>query len=247
MKLKLHLLSDLHFECYREVPIDKFICHDADILVLAGDILYARNSLRHLERLCEAYKHVIHVMGNHEYWNSEFYSAQKYLAEFEKNNPYENYHFLEKTTFTLNGQRFIGCTLWYNDSPINIQYEEWMRDFQKIYSKDTKFRNFIYPYARNSKAYLKNNVKPDDIVITHMMPSEDCVDFKYRGNPFNCFYYNNCHDILEQNRPKLWLHGHAHSFSDKKIYDTRIVRNPHGYPDETDVGWRKDFIIDLAE
>jgi Icc-related predicted phosphoesterase len=245
MPLTLTVFSDLHTEFYHDPENDWFFkdldLGGVDVVVLAGDILLGRNSLRFYERIAALAPHVVAVAGNHEFYHGEFDSVHRRIKSLE----IPNFHFLEKESVEINGVKFHGCTLWYNGGPDCVYNEMFMNDFRLIYHKAKGYRNFIYKYAQESKAWLKQTVQPGDVVVTHMLPHEACVDNSYRGDSMNAFYFNNCEKVLEENRPALWLHGHSHNNLDTKIYDTRIVRNPHGYPGERGVGFNKSLRISL--
>ncbi len=241
--MKIYLCSDLHTEFYEDPDNQWFFqdldLSDVDVVVLAGDILLGRNSLRFYERMAERVKNVVAVAGNHEYYHGDFDSVQRRLHD----TGIPNFHFLERETVEIDGQRFVGCTLFYNGGRDCLANEMFMNDFRLIH-KEGGYGRFIYKYAQDSKAWLKDTVKPDDIVVTHMLPHRQCIDNSYRHDSMNGFYFNDCDAILRDNKPKLWLHGHSHNAYDEKLYETRIVRNPHGYPGEHGVNFQKNKKID---
>ena len=240
--MRLTLFSDLHTEFYSDPENEWFFSQidpsGADVAVLAGDILLGRNSLRFYERMSKLFKHCVAVAGNHEYYQGNFDSVQRRLHA----TGIPNFHFLERETVTIEGQRFVGCTLWYNGGMDCILNEKCMNDFRMI-NKEGGYRNFIYRYAQESKFWLEETVKSDDVVVTHMLPSERCIDSDYVGDLMNGFYYHNCEHILANNRPKLWLHGHSHNHYDEILHETRVVRNPHGYPGESNTNFDKSLRI----
>lgn len=237
-------VSDLHLEFYKFFPppiFEKLKYDDIDVLVLAGDIFMARNSLQHIHLFAQKFKHVVYVAGNHEYYNAEFESIQRHLHAIGS----ENVHYLENESVEIEGRRFCGSTLWYSDFPDNYLYECELNDFYKIKHDRMKWNRFAYNYGKNSKAWLRNNVREGDIVVTHMLPSEACVEARYRGENTNRFYFNNCEDIIDANKPKLWIHGHSHTSLDMQIYDTRIIRNPCGYPGEFNPQFNPHLVIEV--
>lgn len=243
--MRIALASDIHSEFYDCDDYDFFFhdlkSDDVDVLVLAGDILVGRNTHRFLHKLSERFKEIVYVAGNHEYYHGEFNSVQRHLH----NTGLKNVHFLERETVEISGQRFVGATLWYQGGRRCIENEMFMNDFRLIHNTQESFRYFIYKYARESHQWLANNVRDGDVVVTHMLPSLTCIDGRYLGDPMNGFYAHSCDDIIEEKKPKLWLHGHSHNHYDQMIYDTRVVRNPHGYPRESGVGYKRNFRIEI--
>lgn len=45
--------------------------------------------------------------------------------------------------------------------------------------------------------------------------------------------------------PLLWLHGHLHNSSMYEIGDCKVVCNPKGYPDELDVGFNSQLVVNV--
>lgn len=104
----------------------------------------------------------------------------------------------------------------------------------------------MYNVNRESTAWLYATMLPGDVVITHHLPSWQCVDRKYLGDPRNAFYVTNLPALIAAARPAVWIHGRAHTHFDKLLGDTRIVRNPFGYLDLGEQsGYKKDMFIDL--
>jgi len=112
--------------------------------------------------------------------------------------------------------------------------------------------SWIYQTQRDCVSFLKNNVKKDDVVITHYLPHYDCIPKKYIGNANNKFFFNhNCHAVVEENNPKLWVYGHTHESMDFELPNkTRLICNPKGYNPkiyggELNPNFIKDLIIHI--
>lgn len=139
---KIKVVSDLHLE-FSGFEIDN--SEQADILVLAGDIMVAddltifpfdspwldssidlvnssqkgakayRNFFDHVSKL---FKHVVYVAGNHEFYHGEFYNSLKILRE--NVNQYSNVYFLEREHITIDDLTIVGGTMWtdmHNSDP----------------------------------------------------------------------------------------------------------------------------------
>jgi len=50
--------------------------------------------------------------------------------------------------------------------------------------------------------------------------------------------------IIDHPQIKLWAHGHVHDRWDYMIGETRIICNPHGYPNEPRV-WDPNLVVEI--
>jgi len=229
--LKIKLLSDLHFEHYQDYG-DKFIRNlatNADVCILAGDIATQRTKsnspsqiINILSRFKEKFQHVIFVPGNHDYIGFNITQYDAILAEYAADT--EGVHFLNRDVIEIDNQRFLGTTLWYGRVKDSVSVG-WI-DFDLI-------PGFSFHYIEENEKnvqFLKRELREDDIVITHHLPSYKSVHAKYINNPFNCFFVCYQENLIIDRKPKLWLHGHTHECFDYKIEKTRVVCNPRGYP-----------------
>lgn len=81
---KFKLVSDLHLEFYKEgdevyrPPVEK---DDANtVLLLAGDIHVGTKALPWIEEMTKRYRHVVYVLGNHEFYGQEWYKTLDFWA-----------------------------------------------------------------------------------------------------------------------------------------------------------------------
>lgn len=203
--MRLRILSDLHLEFMRS-SWRGFVAHlprDRDVLVLAGDICAHDMIEGVLTMFARLFPHVIHVMGNHEYYGSCPHTVDAMLRSWE-DQP-NNLSLLNRSAITISGQRFVGFSAIHHFSP--WVYEENARDV----------------------AFLNANVRAGDVVVTHYLPSQRCVHPKYAGSPYNSFFVCEIDDIIESFRPALHIHGHTHESVDTMVGETRVVANPYGY------------------
>lgn len=226
----IHYASDIHLEF--DPPMSMFYSFTGgDILILAGDITnYKQHNLDMLDELCRRYEDVIMVMGNHEHYGGKFPLTYNRLDIALPDNVY----LLENELVEINGQRFLGCSLW-----------SWMNEvdqyFAKIRMNDYKvIRNGPHhsPWLRKlnpletvathmqSALWLENNVSEGDIVITHHAPSFKSCNPDYVGNTA---YATDLSDIMLDTNPAYWIHGHLHEAVNYKIGNTTVTSNPMGY------------------
>lgn len=214
---RLLLVSDYHQNHYKKQPFvlptdDKF-----DILVVAGDIcdgaIESAYTIKGLQK--QTKNKCLYVLGNHDHWGYTFEAA------------YYAHHgipgYMNRTITEINGQRFLGCTLWYK-IPEDASRKHWS-DFQYIID----WQGIDREYQRDQE-FIEKHLQADDILITHMLPTWDCVDPQYRGDSNNRYYVSDIEDLIIKRKPKLVCSGHSHSPFFKKMHDTLFLRNPFGYP-----------------
>lgn len=156
--MKLAIASDLHLEF---ADIDLVNRQQADVLILAGDILIAQDLYDHsaesqglaasidsmgrrqqkasqyrgfIDRVASAYNHVLVVAGNHEFYHGRWIQSLETLrSEYQR---HANIHFLEGQEFCLDGTTFVGGTLWtdmHRGDPITLwTVGQGMNDFRVI-------------------------------------------------------------------------------------------------------------------
>ena len=72
------------------------------------------------------------------------------------------------------------------------------------------------------------------VVVTHFLPSPECIIPFYQGNSLNPYFCNDLDGVINEHSPELWIYGHTHSKLDKIHSNgkTRLLCNPRGYPKE---------------
>lgn len=108
--MRIHLLSDLHFEFQRWRRVWSLDAVDADVHVLAGDIGVGLEGIQWA--LANFSKPVIYVLGNHEYYGQR--PMMELLEKARQKTIGTNVHLLENDRVVIDGVRFLGCTLWTN-------------------------------------------------------------------------------------------------------------------------------------
>lgn len=224
--MKIQLLSDTHFEFHPDWGkqfIDALDPSDVDVLVLAGDIFNLPQQEAAVKWFCEKYSEIILVGSNHHYWNSDKEIVHNQLRALEA--LHSNFHFLDNQILELNGQRFLGGTMWFRPVPEHLEWN-WV-DFHKI--KDLK--NWVYQSNAVFIKLLEDNLQKEDVVITHHLPSWKCVDPQYQNSNTNCFFVCDVENLIVERNPALMLHGHTHCSVNTKLdyCDTQIICNPYGY------------------
>lgn len=230
LNMRLQLLSDVHAE-FDEDSGDAFVASldpsRADVLILAGDMGSHHHAMHVVGRLCAAYapKPVVYVHGNHEYYKFDRPRMTAMSVQLEREH--ENLMYLDKELAFLHvgaeKRRLLGATLWYEDKfPTN-----WS-DYRHI----SGFQSWHQEEAEATKTFFEEDLEYGDIVVTHMLPSKQCVHPKWVGNVNNCYFVHDLTTLIEERQPRLWLFGHTHEVVDVKIGETRLVSCPRAYPHE---------------
>jgi predicted phosphohydrolase len=235
-------MSDLHMEGGGYIPVP--MQEDKETtLVLAGDIHVGTQAFPSLTDMCDRFKYVIYVFGNHEFYHSSITYVRNWYAEQKKWNKFpDNLFVLDNDTVTLDGVRFIGSTLWTDmgHDPLTIHMaDRHMRDFSIIFTSVEKTRLFTPKdsMVQHEAAVfflekeLKKDIK-DTVVITHHLPSYSCVAPRWVGNSMNACFASNLDNLICDYKPEYWIHGHTHDSVREVVDETIIVCNPKGYGQE---------------
>lgn len=246
--MKILVLSDLHIEFAPFVP-DPAAVAAADVIVLAGDISTGTQAIPWARKTFPG-KRIIYIAGNHEFYKHHW---TKLLPKLRDLAAGYGVHFLENDTITIDGVRFLGCTLWTDfllfgedkkdeairDSTIS------MDDFRQIKAdvinqKTTQSRlsaDHTIERHKTSLAWLHAELAAGDpdstVVITHHYPSKRSTAPKWSNDLVSAIFGSNLPtEVLLGAR--LWIHGHTHESCNYRIGDSkrsvRVVCNPRGYP-----------------
>ena len=269
--MKIDYLSDLHIDFYfsRKEPItndkmkklfEPIITKNGriigDVLIIAGDIgHYNYQNINVLKYLKENYyKHIICVLGNHDYYllGKEVKSQFKNSFERIKNmrdliNSEENMYCLDGNIIQISGINFSGCDSWYNDGyfkrqyptqnfsrkSTNIQWHQTMNDAGYIYGID----NFDDIWEIE-KPKVEAIYKKCDVMITHINPSckDEHINIRYQNNPSNVFFSFDGEKYLKEGSMSHWIFGHTHEELEYQEFDVNCLCNPLGYPNESSNG-----------
>ena len=271
--MKIAVASDIHLE-FGDLDIQND--HGAEVLILSGDICVAadldmwdrrqtemgfarwRSEMFHefFTRCAERFPHVIYVLGNHEYYHSDFATA---LGEMRRKLAYlPNLYILEREIKVIGDVTFIGGTLWTDmnnrDELTLYHMRTMMNDFRVIQNSavpvhfrtqegefKTRVAKFspedavtehvkMKEYIQVVTAFLGQNPNKY-VVVGHHAPSRKSTHPRYAHDTImNGGYSSNMDDfIIDHPQIRLWTHGHTHDDFDYVIGETRVVCNPRGY------------------
>lgn len=271
--MKIAIASDIHLE-FGDLEINNDA--NAEVLILSGDICVAadldmrdrrqtelgfaryRSERFHdfFERCTAKFPHVIYIMGNHEYYHSDFATA---LTDVRRKLAHlSNLYILEREIKVIDDVTFIGGTLWtdmnHSDALTLYHMRTMMNDFRVIQNSavpvhfrtqegefKTRTAKFspedavtehvkMKEYIQVITAMLGKNTNKY-VVVGHHAPSRLSTHEMYKHDTIMNGGYSSDLEEFIKDRPqiKLWTHGHTHHPFDYMIGETRVICNPRGY------------------
>lgn len=235
--MKIITYSDLHLEFKHgwALPADV----DADLLILAGDIISFAN-YKPLAHLLKGWsKPVLYVAGNHEYYTQNPMDRENgdFRAWLSENLPYVVC--LQDEGITIDGVHFFGGTMWTNfanENPVAmVDARRNMNDFRLIRTPEGEVFTPEYSvklhrvFVEKLMAWFQEGRGGPHVVISHHAPVIN-PNTQYRNSPLQpAFNSLDMVEIIEEYRPNLWVYGHTHECDDQTFGDTRIISNQLGY------------------
>lgn len=245
--MKLHILSDLHFEYDTEFQVPET---KSDVLILAGDISPGLNGMA---RFARSTKPVIYVPGNHEYYGETIHALPAALRLLARGS---SIHLLDNDEVRLGDVRFLGATLWTNYELYGLE-----RSGEVTAHADRHLNDYICIQGENARTLTPGQTvslhlktvdwlarkfeEPFDgktVVITHHAPHPASLMPKHQGKLINAAYASDLTHLM--GKAVLWIHGHTHHSVDYTINGTRIITNPKGYRDENR-GFNPAFTVEV--
>lgn len=226
---------------------------DDTVFVIPGDLWIERRfiSRKHpltgkswLATMADRFKHVVFVLGNHDYWGQNFGLEPGRVKMALNDDKLANVSFLENTSVVIDQVKFLGGTLWTDfakqDPLVMIKAQSLMNDYK--YIRNGPGYRKLYPaevLAAHLKArnFIMGSCVKDDptqrvMVVTHMAPSFQSYE-NYDGarDSASPYYASDLSELIleDTQAAEWWVHGHIHSTADYMIGDTRIMCNPRGY------------------
>lgn len=240
--MRIHVLSDLHMKSSADLarapaPVD------ADVVVLAGDILDSP-----VDAVNWAREHfpqpVVVVAGNHEFYGNGMVAAIRDGRAASD----ERVRFLENDVAVIGGVRFLGTTLWtdfelYGEDRVKEAMSaarSGMADFSTIYEDDPSGGSMAPRFTPPSSLHrhvearrflsdmLSQPFEGPTVVVTHHAPHPFSVAPLWAGHAVTPCFVSDLEDLILAGQPHLWIHGHTHESFNYRVGDTRVVCNPKG-------------------
>lgn len=241
MGTKIITFSDLHLEFKEDFkpPLDS----DADIMVLAGDIV-TFDKIDRLQRFLEGWdRPFIYVCGNHEYYNVDMGSPlsmqqveniiyDEIVCKFPKA------YFLKDDYCTINGVQFFGGTMW-TDFNNNDYFSKGraafrMKDYKCISNIDKVLTPndtvlFHNGYVEKLIAWLEDSLEGPRVIISHHSPVYN-RNTQYANDLWPAYLSLDMPKIFMKYNPDVAIYGHTHECDDQICGNTRVISNQRGYP-----------------
>jgi len=262
--MKIALYSDLHNECgVPWEPPDS--AHQADIVVLAGDIGSHTHGLEWAARRFPR-RPIVYVAGNHEYYGAQL----GLLSELQK--PYwqrMDVHFLERHSVERDGVRFLGCTLWsgftlYGADRVEASMNVARRTINDYWMINARGGKLLHPRdtlrlhktaVRWLDAALAKPYEGKTVVVTHFAPHRRCVAPEHEGSDVSPYFVTDLAWLMAKHRIDLWCYGHTHTNTDFVAENgCRVISNQLGYSGARtrrqggvlfDTGFRGELLIEV--
>ena len=268
--MKVDILSDLHLDFYfkphlttseniislfGDIFTDNSTRKMGDVLIIAGDIgHYNEQNIEILKIFQEKfYKHIICVLGNHDYYLVG--SEAKYTFENDSFkrvkdmrkliNQEKNIYCLDGEVIAIDGVKFGGADSWYDGNYIEKYYTNLDNNHINLLwngnINDSKLIKGISRFDDISKLEIKkleSIYQNCDVMITHVNPSfdEKHIDKKYHNSPINTFFTFDGSQFYKNASMKYWVFGHTHDAIEYEMQGVNFLCNPLGYPNESHYG-----------
>ena len=213
----------------------------ADVLCLLGDIgsPFEKTYVDFLEECSVAFKHVLVISGNHEYYNNrgiDIKTIDNGIVGLCARFP--NVHYLNNSTFVVDGVNFIGTTLW-SSLPQDIKHDvaRMYNDYNYIYQTSGVLLTPDYTNTmfQNNLAFIEKAINDGtekgykNVVLTHHTPSFKHTDPKHEDSLFKFGLSTELTHAFNGNYIKYWACGHTHvNFGDVTINGTTMICNQFG-------------------
>lgn len=233
--MDIQIASDLHLELewntrhFEQCPL----IPSADILVLAGDIMFLDDGFaeHHFwDRVSKDFKQVYFLPGNHEYYNGTDVSNNITGLEIR-----HNVHLLNNDSVEVDENLIVFTTLWSNiPAHLSCPMLSKASDFRYIlYKGDTLSIESYNELNEEALLFLKSQLsRPirNKIIVSHHVPLLELLPARLHGSWGVSLYSNRLDGILRDNDIHTWVYGHSHyPHDDSTIYGTRFCTNPFGY------------------
>jgi len=230
----------LHHGAFNYVP-------DANIILCSGDSGEGDVAVDMFKRLCLDHgKRIVMVLGNHDYYSSHGFENLNLVQIIDKWHEFshqigDNFNFLDNSSCEIDGQRFVGTTLWSHIPPdLERLAAHKLKDFEYIKINNGVLRPYHYNLLhREAVSFLEKELRAGDVALVHHAPSNFGAGKLYKSDPLSCCYYSNISGMLMDKALKALFYGHMHKTAHYMMGDLPIHSNPRGYAGQS--GYNKEF------
>ncbi len=234
--MKIVHVADLHME----FSMCDLVGNKETVLVIAGDTYavkkYGGILQTWLKDHCKRFKALVWVDGNHEFYKRPMCRVQNIMQQY--NDEIENFHYLNDSEVWIEGQHFLGGTLWTNfnkGNPIARNAAMYgMNDYKsiKILHGDIAGRlrtGDVIELFESTYYFIQKHVTPESIVVTHHAPSYKSGNPSFVDDELQHCYYSDLEKEILEWQPKAWIHGHLHHNTSYRIGKTQVAAYSRGY------------------
>lgn len=221
-----------------------------DVYILPGDVGQGEAGYLYSKELLERYPklRIIHVAGNHEYYDNNIESLDERLADKLE----DRYFYLQNDSVVIDGIRFIGSTMW-TDFNRRDRVDMWwastnMNDYRMIrtgpqYNRFTP--EYAYSLHQKAKRFIFDTLqesKEPCIVVTHHKPYVSDRGLTTKTSDLQYAYEVDLEEEFARldRQPLYWFFGHTHQSEEKDFF----IANCHGYPGE-DTNFNPERIFEV--
>jgi metallophosphoesterase superfamily enzyme len=271
--MKIDILSDVHFDEYfphkgqhpydvNEIrkKFDPIFLKDnreiGEVLIIAGDIgHYNEQNIAILKILKkEYYKHIVCVLGNHDYYLVSFLQRDDYdensyerVKEMRKLiSDEDGLYCLDGNVVEINGVRFGGCDSSYSNAFIKAHFPkaDHPKSNNEMWKRTMPDATAMFGINQYNQLYKEEIPKIErvyqecDVMITHVNPSflKEHMSPYFSNNITSTFFCFDGHRFLEGGTMKYWVFGHTHDKIEYEYAGVQCICNPLGNPNQAPVG-----------
>ncbi|MEK4231304.1 metallophosphoesterase family protein [Solibacillus sp. FSL H8-0538] len=253
--MNIDYISDLHLDFYvkREGSQEKFEQKTfrflegllpielGDVLVIAGDISHfnAQSGLT-LKYFSSRYKHVLFVLGNHDYYLTSTKQERKYhqnsheraLELLQMIERLPNVTLLQKfEKVTVEGITFAGATNWYSlEDFADLQY------FRTVSNDSVMIQGMELAHEHTEEQNHYRTLDEVDVCITHVPPL--LINSHKRYSTTSCYL-----NELKVIKAPHYIFGHCHEQNIYQKADIHFYINALGYPSEQLIQQIRSFTL----
>ena len=273
--MTIDILSDLHIDFYfrhyiTPEAVESIYAHIftdngrrnvGDVIVIAGDLGHYNNQNIEVLKLIKEvfkYRHIICVLGNHDYYLIDNTSKKEFVNESLERvkhmrsliNEQNGMYCLNGDVIEIDGVKIGGCDSWYDGEYIKKHFKDQVWNIKKddsyiesLWRRKMIDDGHIYGINRQYLADLEKEkiekiYKDVDVMVTHVNPSLDKehTDKKFREQETTGFFTFDGSKYLKEGSMKYWVFGHSHINAEFEVHGVQCISNQMGYPSESDYG-----------
>ncbi len=236
--MRIQYCSDLHLEFPQNAEWinNNPLIPSGEILIIAGDVAYLGDKFSEnpfWDRVSEEFTQVYVIPGNHDFYGG--YDSGICLIKNYQEVIRDNVTLLNNAVVEHADCRLIFTSLWSFIEKEPEVIRESINDFRLIqYNKEKLTIHMFNEFYRASMDFLLPELqKKSDkktVVVTHHLPSPQCIEEKYVGSPLTEAFCVDLTKEIETGFADFWIYGHSHgNIPDFTVGNTQLLTNQLGY------------------